>query len=56
MARRTLAARGDSIRLIPSWHDGPFGHDMAGDVLLPGPDARIATTTLRRLAQLPRRR
>lgn len=45
MARRTLAVRGDSVRLVPSWHDGPFGADMAGDVLLPGPDAKIAATT-----------
>jgi len=45
MARRTLAARGDSVRLVPSWHGGPFGLDMAGDVLLAGPDARLAPTT-----------
>jgi uncharacterized protein YbjT (DUF2867 family) len=45
MARRTLAARGDAIRLIPSWHDGPFGAEMAGDVLLPCPGACIAPTT-----------
>jgi uncharacterized protein YbjT (DUF2867 family) len=44
MARRTLAARGETIRLIPSW-GGAFGLDLAGDVLLPGPDARLATTT-----------
>lgn len=45
MARRTLAARRDTTRLVPSWRDGPFGVEMAGDVLLPGPDARIAPTT-----------
>lgn len=46
MARRTLAARGDgAVRLVPSWHGGPFGVEMAGDVLLPGPDARIVPTT-----------
>jgi uncharacterized protein YbjT (DUF2867 family) len=45
MARRTVAARGESVRLIPSWRDGPFGIDMAGEVLLPGPDARLAPTT-----------
>jgi uncharacterized protein YbjT (DUF2867 family) len=44
MARRTLAVRGESVRLIPSWH-GPLNVEMAGDVLLPGPDARIAPTT-----------
>lgn len=45
MARRTLAARGESIRLIPSWSGTPFTVEMAGDVLLPGPGARIAPTT-----------
>jgi hypothetical protein len=44
MARRTLAARGESLRLIPSWR-GPLGVEMAGEVLLPGPDAQIAPTT-----------
>jgi uncharacterized protein YbjT (DUF2867 family) len=44
LARRTRAARGTSIRLIPTW-SGVYGRDMAGDVLLPGPDARIAPTT-----------
>jgi uncharacterized protein YbjT (DUF2867 family) len=45
MARRTLAARGESVRLVPSWRDGPFGVEMAGEVLLPGPGARLAPTT-----------
>jgi uncharacterized protein YbjT (DUF2867 family) len=44
LARRTRAARGASIRLVPTW-SGVFGLDMAGDVLLPGPGARIAPTT-----------
>jgi uncharacterized protein YbjT (DUF2867 family) len=44
LARRTRAARGTSIRLIPTW-SSICGLDMAGDVLLPGPDARIAPTT-----------
>jgi uncharacterized protein YbjT (DUF2867 family) len=44
MARRTLAARGETVRLIPTWR-GPFGVEMAGEVLLPGPDAQLATTT-----------
>jgi uncharacterized protein YbjT (DUF2867 family) len=44
LARRTRAARGTSIRLVPTW-SGVFGLDMAGDVLLPEPDARIAPTT-----------
>ena len=46
MARRILAARGDSTaRLVPSWQNGMFGVEMAGEVLLPGPDARLAPTT-----------
>ncbi len=46
MARRVLTAKGDTAtRLIPSWHDGPFGPEMAGDVLLPGPDATLGHTT-----------
>jgi uncharacterized protein YbjT (DUF2867 family) len=45
MARRTLAARGESIRLIPSWRSGVFGVDAAGEMLLPGPEARLAPTT-----------
>ncbi len=42
MARRTLAARNESIRLIPSWRTGVFGLDAAGEVLLAGPEARLA--------------
>jgi uncharacterized protein YbjT (DUF2867 family) len=45
MARRALATRGDSVRLVPSWRDGPFGVEMAGEILLPGPGARLAPTT-----------
>ena len=44
MARRTLAARGETLRLVPSWR-GAFGAEMAGEVLLPGPDAVILPTT-----------
>jgi uncharacterized protein YbjT (DUF2867 family) len=44
LARRTLAARGESLRLIPTWR-GRYGVEMAGEVLLPGPDARLAPTT-----------
>jgi uncharacterized protein YbjT (DUF2867 family) len=44
LARRTRAARGTPITLVPTW-SGIFGVDMAGDVLLPGPGARIAPTT-----------
>jgi uncharacterized protein YbjT (DUF2867 family) len=44
MVRRMLAARGESLRLIPSW-GGLFGVELAGEVLLPGPDAQIAPTS-----------
>lgn len=45
MARRSLAARRETLRLVPSWSAGPFGTEMAGDVLLPASDARLAPTT-----------
>ena len=45
MARRTLAARGRALELVPSWHTGIFGAEMAGDVLLPSPEARITPTS-----------
>ncbi len=44
MARRTLTARGESIELVPSWRV-LFGDEMAGEVLLPGGDARIGSVT-----------
>lgn len=44
MARRTFAARGQQIKLVPTWR-GAFDTSMAGEVLLPGPNARIAPTT-----------
>jgi uncharacterized protein YbjT (DUF2867 family) len=44
MARRTHQARGRTVKLVPTW-SGPFGTSMAGTVLLPGPDARLAPTT-----------
>lgn len=44
MARRTFAARGQDIKLIPTWR-GVFGPDMSGEVLLPGEGARLAPTT-----------
>ena len=44
MARRTLAARGQELRLVPTWR-GAFGTSMAGEVLLPGPEARLGRTT-----------
>lgn len=45
MARRTLAARGESIRLVPRWGDGPFSAEMAGEALLPSTEAQLAPTT-----------
>jgi uncharacterized protein YbjT (DUF2867 family) len=44
MARRTLHAQGRAVRLVPTW-SSVFGPEMAGEHLLPGPDARIAPTT-----------
>ncbi len=44
MARRTYAARGQGIRLVPTWR-GNFGTDMAGETLLPAEGARLAATT-----------
>ncbi|OMB85013.1 SDR family oxidoreductase [Mycolicibacterium conceptionense] len=44
MARRTLAARGREVTLVPTW-SSVFSVEMAGNVLLPGADARIAPTT-----------
>jgi uncharacterized protein YbjT (DUF2867 family) len=44
MARRTHAVRGHSVKLVPTW-SGPVGQEMAGNVLLPGDGARIASTT-----------
>jgi uncharacterized protein YbjT (DUF2867 family) len=43
MARRALAARGQTLRLRPSWR-GPFGTEMAGEALLPA-DQPITTPT-----------
>ena len=45
MARRTHAARGRLVHLVPSWHTGIFGAEMAGDVLLPSSDAHLAPTS-----------
>ncbi len=43
MARRTLAARGESVTISPSWRG--TSTEMAGDTLLPGPDAQIGTVS-----------
>ncbi|PRC47641.1 NmrA family transcriptional regulator, partial [Mycobacterium sp. ITM-2017-0098] len=44
MARRTNDAHGRTVKLVPTW-DGPLGEELAGNVLLPGKDARLAPTT-----------
>ena len=44
MARRTLAARGRTVRLVPTW-SSVLGLQMAGNALLPGDGARLAPTT-----------
>ena len=44
MARRTLGARGHRVRLVPTW-SSVLGAEMAGEVMLPGPDAVLAATT-----------
>ncbi len=43
LARRTFAARGESVAIVPSWKATSL--EMAGDALLPGPGAQIAATT-----------
>jgi uncharacterized protein YbjT (DUF2867 family) len=44
MARRTNAVRGRTVKLVPTW-SGPLDLSMAGNVLLPADNARIASTT-----------
>jgi uncharacterized protein YbjT (DUF2867 family) len=44
MARRTNDVLGRTVKLVPTW-SGPLGEELAGNVLLPGEDARIAPTT-----------
>jgi uncharacterized protein YbjT (DUF2867 family) len=44
MARRTNDVRGRKVKLVPTWA-GPLGEEMAGNVMLPGQNARIAPTT-----------
>ena len=45
MARRTFAVLNEPIVLHPSWRGGIYGVEAAGEKLLPGPDARLASTT-----------
>lgn len=44
MARRTNDVLGRKVKLVPTW-SGPLDESMAGNVLLPGENARIAPTT-----------
>ena len=44
LARRTLAARGREVTLVPTW-SSIFGLSMSGNALLPAENARIAPTT-----------
>jgi uncharacterized protein YbjT (DUF2867 family) len=44
MARRTLAARGREVRLVPTWR-GVFGAELSGEAMLPSDDARLTATT-----------
>jgi uncharacterized protein YbjT (DUF2867 family) len=44
MARRTFAARGEQVRLVPTW-GGLYDTSMAGEVLLPGDGARLGNLT-----------
>ena len=44
LARRTLAARGRDVTLVPTW-SSIFGLSMSGNALLPAENARIAPTT-----------
>ena len=54
MARRIRASRGKPpLELIPSWVESGFGVEMAGNLLLPQPGARIASTTLEEWLRSP---
>jgi uncharacterized protein YbjT (DUF2867 family) len=44
MARRTFAARGEEVRLEPTWR-GAFDTSMAGEVLLPADGAWLGQVT-----------
>jgi hypothetical protein len=45
MARRTREVRGVDGPLLATWRGGALGVEFAGEVLLPGDDARLAPTT-----------
>jgi uncharacterized protein YbjT (DUF2867 family) len=48
MLRRILSARGDTVRLVPSWHTPLASAEATGDYYLPGPEARLLPTTFDR--------
>ena len=45
MVRRYLAARRETLKLIPSWRSGVFGVESAGEWFLPPPDATLSRTS-----------
>jgi hypothetical protein len=45
LVRRILRARGESLRLIPSWRTPPAVIEAAGEAFLPGPEVRLMPTT-----------
>ena len=51
MSRRVLDMRHSTIQLRPSWHNGVFGLEFAGDVMLPSASVRIGPTTFDRWLQ-----
>jgi uncharacterized protein YbjT (DUF2867 family) len=51
LARRTRAARGNSIRLVPTWSSGLAGLDMSGDVPAARPGRPNRSDHVRRLAR-----
>ena len=55
MTRRTYAVMGKPIKLVPTWDNGIFGRDLAGDAFLPAPDAEIAPTSFDEWLQRLRR-
>jgi uncharacterized protein YbjT (DUF2867 family) len=56
MARRTLEARGELVRLVPTWRHTAFGLESVGEALMPGPEARLGPTTFDAWLATERRR
>jgi len=55
MTRRILEARGERVRLIPSWETPLASADNPSEVFLPGPGARFGTTTFEAWLADPKR-